>query len=126
MAYPPNPGSGGGGSSNVHIGPLPPDKPNLKPMWLNTELNKLFYYKVVDGEMPIWEEVSSVEIPDIPEVDNFLVKPSIIEMNHSHVIFSNGNGGTFTNGIKTNQYNQLDINFNRIKNAVIDCGAFYD
>jgi len=124
MAYPPNPGSGGGGSSNVHIGPLPPDKPNLKPMWLNTTDETLYHY-IIDpvSELPSWRQVNPDEELDLT---GYLQDPVSESYNINDVIFYSGDGRTFTNGIKTNQYNQLDVNFNRIKNAVIDCGAFYD
>jgi len=56
----------------------------------------------------------------------FLRTPLVQEIHTDHMFFSDGIGGTYTNGMKTNEYNHLDINYNRIKNAVIDCGAFYD
>jgi len=54
-----------------------------------------------------------------------LTAPVQLNPNTNHVLFSNGQGGTFTNGIKTNEYGHFDLNQNRIKNAVIDCGAYY-
>jgi len=57
--------------------------------------------------------------------EDYLTPPSIEVGTSNNVLFSDGDGGTFTNGIKTNEYDQFDVNFNRIKNSIIDCGAFY-
>lgn len=64
-------------------------------------------------------------ISDIFEIPEGVLTPPE-EIPHDYqVLFSNGSGGTFVNGIKTNIYNQMDMNYNRVKNAIIDCGAFY-
>lgn len=50
----------------------------------------------------------------------------VVEVDRTnHVIFSNGTKGTFTNGIKTDEFKRLDMAHNRIKDAIIDCGAYY-
>ncbi|HOJ96925.1 MAG TPA: hypothetical protein PK024_08850 [Methanospirillum sp.] len=130
MAYPPNP-NGGGNGNGIYAGMSPPENPEVNRYWLNTSTYKLFYWEIdpVNSQNNRWVEISEYDIPDIPDipdVSNFLTAPNVEESRLYHVIFSDGDKGTFTNGIKTNQYNQFDLHYNQIKNAIIDCGAFYD
>jgi len=55
----------------------------------------------------------------------FLRVPLVQSSRVNHVVFSDGDKGTFTNGIKTDEYSRFDLANNKIANAIIDCGAYY-
>lgn len=77
-------------------------------------------YVVASGGMLVNKSVW-----ELPLDIRYLTVPTVEPSRMNHILFSDGGNGSFTNGIKTNEYKQLDLNFNRIKNAVIDCGTYY-
>jgi len=60
-----------------------------------------------------------------PPDERYVTIPRVEEGREFHIMFSDGSNGSFTNGIRTNRFKQLDMDNNRMRNAVIDCGAYY-
>lgn len=88
-----------------------------------TELSDVIAGTLSNGDLLCYKDGVWINIPSDGVVGGGLTPPT--EDASDNVLFSDGMGGTTVNGIKTNQYNQFDLNYNRIKNAVIDCGAYY-
>jgi len=113
----------GGGSGSVYVGPSVPADPVEHPLWMNNTNDRLYYYVPNSGGGGEWRMVNGVVASDL---DFYLHIPVSDVPNTYDVVFYKGGNVTHTNGIRTNLYKQFDVRWNQIKNAVIDCGAFYE
>ena len=70
-------------------------------------------------------QLENIRPSQLPLDSRYITVPIVMEGRLNHLLFSNGMSGSFTNGIKTDDMNRPDMNYNAIKNARIDCGVYY-